>query len=521
MDLIQILKDRIIPIVLNQHGSTEQEPSVVAQKSTAIATFLPILLTILKSKPDLISSLQSSLNPRLGDLFGSNPILKDNLLDSIQPAVSKQETETLLNHSIAPTLGVLGDLAGSEDPHSISHYLQQHADTIKGALPVWATSILGGLGLGAFATHAAADSGVNSTPLSTPVTTPSHVAPTQVPPSHSNIPPREPEQKKSSLLGPILGLILLAILVGLLLRYCNKKDEPVQAEQVPASTAAADPVAQPAFFELSTDASGGLVTCQARIGNPSFTDIIQKEVKSLFNHPVGCGIDSSNQYNAELVDQNGLSSILKLLKGVPSTTLTWTGNEISLQGQDAAATQALADKIKGLVPNVTVKTEQGIDVNSAVNTSVSDAEKALASINPDQVKPIDIATALNLQIINFATGSDDIPDVNKSVLDQAAALMNRVPNVQLTVKGHTDNTGDANANKELSRERAQAVVDYLVSKGVDPSKLSAVGLGQDEPIAENTSEEGKFKNRRIAFEVTNTETGTQRTVDGEKVTEKN
>lgn len=513
MDLIQILKDRIIPIVLNQHGSTEHEPSIVAQKSTAIATFLPILLTILKSKPDLISSLQHSLNPRLGDLFASNPILKENLLDSIQPAVSKQETETLLNHSIAPTLGVLGDLAGSEDPHSISHYLQQHAETIKAALPVWASSILGGLGLGAFAKHAAANTNVTSTP--------SHVAPTQVPPSHSNIPPHEPEQKKSSLLGPILGLILLAILVGLLLRYCNKKDEPVQAEQMPASTAEVNPVAQPAFFELSTDASGGLVTCQARIGNPSFTEIIQKEVKALFNHPVGCGIDSSNQYNAELIDQNGLSSVLKLLKGVPSTTLTWTGNEISLQGQDAAATQMLADKIKEFVPNVTVKTQQGIDVNSAVNTSVSDAEKALASINPDQVKPIDIATALNLQIINFATGSHDIPEINKSVLDQAAALMNRVPNVQLTVKGHTDNTGDANANKELSRERAQAVVDYLVSKGVDPSKLSAVGLGQDEPIAENTTEEGKFKNRRIAFEVTNTETGTQRTVDGETVTEKN
>ena len=105
MDLIQILKDRIIPIVLNQNGTTEQEPSVVAQKSTAIATFLPILLSILKSKPDLISSLQNNLNPRIADIFGSQSILKDNLLDSIHPAVSKEETETLLNHSIAPTLG--------------------------------------------------------------------------------------------------------------------------------------------------------------------------------------------------------------------------------------------------------------------------------------------------------------------------------------------------------------------------------------------------------------------------------
>ena len=505
MDLIQIIKERIIPIVLNHHDSTNADPSLINQKSTAIASFIPILLTVLKSNPDLIASLQKNLNPRMTDIFGSHTLLKDNLLNSIQPALSNPETENVLNHSIAPTLGVLGDLAGNDDPHSIVHYLEQHAETIAGALPVWATSILGGLGLGTFASHTTAAEPV-------PQAAASHVAPTHTPPP-------EPEQKKSSLLGPILGLIILAILVGLLLRYCNQKDEPVVANQTPVSSAQTS--SQLAFFELSTDAAGDLVTCQARIGNPSFTDIIQKEVKQLFNHPVGCGIDSSQQYNAELIDQNGLSSILKLLKGVPNTTLTWTGNEISLQGQDQAGLKMLADKIKAFVPNMTVKTQQGIDINSAVNTSVSDAEKALASINPDQVKPLDIATALNLQIINFATGSNEIPDINKSVLDQAAALMNRVPNVQLMVKGFTDNTGDANANKELSRKRAQAVVDYLTSKGVDPSKLQAVGLGQENPIADNTTEEGKFKNRRIEFEVTNTETGVQRTVDGESVEVKN
>ena len=106
-------------------------------------------------------------------------------------------------------------------------------------------------------------------------------------------------------------------------------------------------------------------------------------------------------------------------------------------------------------------------------------------------------------------------------MDQAAALMNRVPNVELTVKGFTDATGDANANKALSLKRAQSVVDYLVSKGVDPSKLNAVGFGQENPIADNTTDEGKFKNRRIEFEVTNTETGVQREVTGESVKQTN
>lgn len=501
MDLIQVLKDRVIPIVLNNHNTS------LTEKTTALATFLPILLSVLKSKPELISSLQNSLNPRLEDLFPSDGFAKDNLLGAIHQDLPKEEAEALLSKSIAPTLGALEDLAGTNDDRGILHYLEQYKDSIGAALPLWASSILGGLGVGAFATHSVAD-----TPS---MVTPSHIV-APISPLSAHEP--EPEKQKSGWILPLLGLLILGLLVALFLRYCNHKEQTAAADQVTASSSLA--VAEPALFQLTTDATGGLVTCQAKIGDPSFVGSIQTEIKQLFTHANGCGVDSSATYNAALVDQNALSSVLKLLKGVPNIDLTWTGNEIVLKGADATTTQGLADKIKALVPNLNVKTAPGMDINTAVNTSVSDAEKALSSLNPDQVKPLDIATALNLQIINFATGSNHIPEVNKSVLDQAAALMNRVPNVQLTVKGFTDATGDANRNKELSRKRAQVVVDYLVSKGVDPTKLNAVGLGQENPIADNTTEEGKFKNRRIEFEVTNTETGVQRTVDNQGVVEK-
>ena len=506
MDLIQLLKDRIIPIVLNQDNN-QQDPSLYQEKSTAVATFIPILLSIFKAKPELIHTLQNSLSPNLSDIFGHDQLTKNHFVEAFNQSSSPAETESLLSQTIAPTLGAVSDLAGSSDQNAILHYLDQNLDSIKSALPLWATSLLGGFGIGSLA---------HSTPHAT--TTPhiaSHEAPSHV---SAATPVAPPEKEKSGLLLPLIALIILGILVSLFLRYCNNKDETVASGDLTAVTNA---TTQPAFFQLNTNAAGELVTCQARIGNPSFVENIQKEVKQLFNHPIGCGIDSSQQYHAELIDQNALSSVIKLLKGSPNTTLTWTGSEIALQGSDANAIQALADKIKAITPNLTVKTQQGIDVSQAVNTSISDAEKALASLNPDQVKPIDIATALNLQIINFATGSNDIPDANKSVLDQAAALMNRVPNVELTVKGFIDATGDANANKSLSLKRAQSVADYLVSKGVDPSKLNAVGFGQENPIADNTTDEGKFKNRRIEFEVTNTETGVQREVTGESVKQTN
>lgn len=503
MDLIQILKDRVIPIVLNQDTS-QHEPGILAEKRGIVASFLPILLSVLKSRPQLISSLQGSLNPRIGDLFPNNQFAIGNLLDAVKGnSVSREDTETLLNHSIAPTLGALEDLSGSNEPNAIVRFLEQHLDSIKAALPTWATSILAGLGVGGIANHAAA-----ATPVRETV---SHQTTTQ----YNN---REEPEKKGGWLLPLIGLIILGLLAAMFLRYCNHKEQATPVAPPVESTAEK----QPAFFKLSTDASGGLVNCQAKIGNPSFIETLQAKVKALFNHQTGCDVDSSEQYNAELTDQNGLADILQLVKGSPDTTLTWTGNEISLEGKDGAALQTLADKIKALAPNSNILVKTGaVDVDTAVNNSVNDAGKALSSLSGDQVKAEDIAKALNLQIINFATASNNIPDVNKTVLDQAATLMNRVPNVQLNVNGYTDSTGNADANQKLSQKRAQAVVDYLVSKGVDKSKLKATGFGQENPVADNTTDEGKFKNRRIEFDVTNTATGAEAHVNANGVEKTN
>jgi outer membrane protein OmpA-like peptidoglycan-associated protein len=158
-----------------------------------------------------------------------------------------------------------------------------------------------------------------------------------------------------------------------------------------------------------------------------------------------------------------------------------------------------------------------VDPNTAISTGNSNAEQALAEINPDQIRALDIATALNMQIINFATASAEIPDANKSILDQAAALIKRAPQVHLTVKGHTDAVGSAEKNKALSQKRAQAIVDYLVKQGVDPAQLQAMGYGSQQPVADNATPEGQFKNRRIEFEVLNTETGVVREVDEQGV----
>lgn len=100
--------------------------------------------------------------------------------------------------------------------------------------------------------------------------------------------------------------------------------------------------------------------------------------------------------------------------------------------------------------------------------------------------------------INFATGSAEITDEFARVLDGTAKLINEHPEIQLLeIQGHTDNTGTDAINNPLSQARADAVRNYLISRGVDPNRLVAKGFGSSKPIASNATEQGRYQNRRI------------------------
>jgi len=106
-----------------------------------------------------------------------------------------------------------------------------------------------------------------------------------------------------------------------------------------------------------------------------------------------------------------------------------------------------------------------------------------------------------LDKVNFANDSDKIVG-NKSfqVLDSVFEILDKTKSVKkVTIEGHTDNKGKPDHNKDLSKRRAESVRAYLVKKGIDPARLEAVGFGESKPIAENTTELGRAKNRRVEF----------------------
>jgi outer membrane protein OmpA-like peptidoglycan-associated protein len=99
--------------------------------------------------------------------------------------------------------------------------------------------------------------------------------------------------------------------------------------------------------------------------------------------------------------------------------------------------------------------------------------------------------------INFDSGKSTIKKESMPVVEQIIEMMNQAPDIQISVEGHTDSDGSNESNLKLSQARAKAVVDAIVKGGVDKSRLSSAGFGEEKPIAENSTEEGKAKNRRV------------------------
>ena len=99
--------------------------------------------------------------------------------------------------------------------------------------------------------------------------------------------------------------------------------------------------------------------------------------------------------------------------------------------------------------------------------------------------------------ISFATGRHDIQPRLMPILDQFAQGLNQQPSMEVRIVGHTDNTGSDAINNPLSVNRAQSARDYLVGRGVNVNRIAIDGRGSREPIADNSTEAGRARNRRI------------------------
>lgn len=290
----------------------------------------------------------------------------------------------------------------------------------------------------------------------------------------------------------LLPLLLLALIAFLIYNYCNSTTPTTPV--VTTSPTVAVPKIESSLQVVNVD---GKYKVNATVST-------EAEKADLIKHlDIAYG---AGKYEANIkVDSNAkpagwlakLGDALKELK-LPGSELSIAGSAITISGLAKDAAAALQAKLGSIFGTGFKYSTKILDAAAAVKDAALAAAGALAGVHSTD----ELVKALNLQIINFASGSNGIPKENEELLKKSAEAIKAAPaGTKLEVGGYTDNKGAAAGNLALSQKRAAAVLAYLVKSGVKADILTAKGHGADNPKASNDTEEGRFQNRRIEFSV--------------------
>lgn len=155
--------------------------------------------------------------------------------------------------------------------------------------------------------------------------------------------------------------------------------------------------------------------------------------------------------------------------------------------QQADAARQQADSEKQQADNARLQAD-------AAKEQLAATQQQLADL---QAKKTERGMVLTLGDVLFDTGQATLKPGAASILDRVAAFMNDNPMVNVRIEGHTDSTGSPDFNQVLSQNRAAAAATALQTRGVQPSRITAIGKGQELPVASNSTQAGRQQNRRV------------------------
>jgi len=173
------------------------------------------------------------------------------------------------------------------------------------------------------------------------------------------------------------------------------------------------------------------------------------------------------------------------------------GQAVTLKWQVTNATEV---NISGGIGKVQLKGSKQLKPTETTNytlTAVGEGGTQTETVSVEVTAAPVIEARVNLQGVTFGSGNATLTANAKKILDGVAEQLLANPKVKIEIQGHTDNVGSPKSNQDLSERRAKAVVGYLATKGVKMTRMKAVGYGQDVPIADNTTADGRELNRRI------------------------
>ena len=164
------------------------------------------------------------------------------------------------------------------------------------------------------------------------------------------------------------------------------------------------------------------------------------------------------------------------------------------RGQEADIAKAQADSARQQADSSRQQADNAKLQADAAREQLAATQQQLADL---QAKKTDRGMVLTLGDVLFDTGQATLKPGATSILDRVAAFMNDNPMVNVRIEGHTDSTGSQDFNQVLSQNRAASAATALQTRGVPPSRITAVGKGQELPVASNTTSAGRQQNRRV------------------------
>jgi OOP family OmpA-OmpF porin len=245
--------------------------------------------------------------------------------------------------------------------------------------------------------------------------------------------------------------------------------------------------APPYVFEAYKDPVALTLTLTGNVPDNSARGVIEAASgRKFFNEKVVDNLKTS--LGAPSGFANAVLPALGVLSRLSTGTLVVTDREVKLSGD------ALYDTAPGQFrANLTRDLPQGWQLK--VDVSVKPAAAPVDATVCQQL----FTEVLAKGMIRFESGRSSLDPDSAGLLDHLVEIALRCPATNIEVAGHTDTDGDNGANQTLSEKRAQAVVDYLVKAGLPASRFTAIGYGSAQPVAENDTDEGKARNRRIEF----------------------
>lgn len=167
-------------------------------------------------------------------------------------------------------------------------------------------------------------------------------------------------------------------------------------------------------------------------------------------------------------------------------------------GVGALAGAAIGRDVKGAAIGAGVGALGGYVWSRQMEAKKQAMEQATVGTGVAVTQTADNQLKLNIPSdISFDVNRADIKPNLRPILDQFASGLQGQPNTEVRIIGHTDSTGSDALNDRLSLQRAQATRDYLAARGVDPRRVVIAGRGEHEPVADNTTEAGRARNRRV------------------------